>query len=212
MKNNGKITALTKTVKGLMSKTEKSKGFADRAVNSIETLQRNASGILADQTRGRGEKMFLMNELLQKHKATLTQIDYEWLTSVETSIAKAERSLQAKLNGGDEVKSLLLANHMNEAATKKPSSYSTLAKAHPSYLQALNSLPADYFGLEKDTHEGIIRSAAREHFPDETAAIDEAAEHFSSYENFQSVMNSRVSEIESQIETAGLETRFTPEG
>lgn len=201
------IKKLINTEINLMQRTPLAKVYANRAAQIIRGLQENAVGYLNDKTRGTGERNYLLNELFTKSQKKLDALANDWLNAVDKTTQTAEFALQQRLKG-DSVKNLMLANHLVANSNKDPQIFKKLADSHPDFCRALNDMPAEFFGLTERTKGEIVGSAARKHFPEEAAAVDEARALFESYESFEKISKMRLHDVDENIQSQWVGSRF----
>ena len=180
-----------------------SAGFAP-VVNSAA---RDYKAILKDETRSRGEKNPLLVKTQAKYKSTLAgKID-----AIQFNLESRASSLESQLTsattfrGGDAVQ-ILMAQQLQGSDDKL-----ALVKADPRYHQVINSLPADFFGIQNEALENLKTAGLKKHQPELNAEIEQ-------YRTDVKQMNATIetaasvdTAFESSINPQAMQTRYAEE-
>lgn len=175
--------------------------FAIKFNNASKELER----IKSDTSRTRSERASLIDKAKSKRvKEIQTSLDL----MVSNHVVRAEKLLAEKESAltfrSSEATMFLLAQELKSNQTD----ISKLSKVDARYMQALNHLPASYFGLEQASHDSIINASLKVHNPDLTQRIEQ------SQLDYDHVMKSQVwfkdvsKTYDNEISKEALSSRF----
>jgi len=199
---------LTTTLQQRGFKTSKAMGDLSASfAQAVNAASRDYKAILNDETRSTGEKAPLLAKTQAKYKSTLASKTDAILFNLESRASSLESQLNSatRFSGSDAVQ-ILMAQQLQGSEDKL-----ALVKADPRYNQVINSLPADFFGIQEDTLQNLKDAGLKKHHPELNAEIEQ-------YKTDRQQMNAVLetakevdTAFESSINPQAMQTRFDPE-
>lgn len=166
------------------------------------------NAIQNDQTRTKAEKAALLSKLAEKANThLLSEFERTANTHLSRSIA-ADSERSSFLSPSDKSVALELAKHLKAA---KPEEVSTLVRTDKRYAQALNSMPAGYFGITQDTVDSISNASIAHNNPDLYSKFKQLNNDQKQLDNMKLFVSDAKRALAANVDQKALETRFEPQ-